>query len=84
MFGVDPCSEFHVVEEQQQKATVSCCFPEPLSQASRGFFPVRFVGLAGPGVREPRPGSLSAAPFPVQRADSETGSLQPQSLAITP
>lgn len=42
-----------------------------------------FVGLAGPGVREPRPGSLSAAPFPVQRADSETGSLQPQPLAIT-
>lgn len=48
-----------------------------------GFFPVGFVGLAGPGVREPRLGSLSAAPFPVQRADSETGSLQPQPLAIT-
>lgn len=66
MFCVDPCSAFHVVEEQQQKATVSSCFPEPLSQTSRVFFfSVDFVELAGPGVREPRPGSLSAAPFPV-------------------
>lgn len=54
-----------MVEKQQQKATMSFCFPGPLSRTFSWFFSVDFVGLARPWCQGAQAGSLSAAPFPV-------------------